>query len=956
MDSERWKQVDNLYQAALTHGPEERESFLRDSCAGDRELESDVRSLLAAGQDAGNFLESPAMEAAARAVATDPGENTATLSQSPLAGLAVGRTIGPYRIEEALGAGGMGEVFRATDTRLGRAVAIKTCREEFNDRFHREARAISSLNHPHICTLYDVGSDYLVMELIEGGTLAARVKRGRLPLDQAIRYGVEIADALAAAHAKGIVHRDLKPGNIMIAKSGVKVLDFGLARSVKDETITATRGVLGTPAYMAPEQCQGRDAGPLTDIYALGVVLREMATGIRDGSTAGLPPAVAHVIERCLPDDPEERWQTASDVARELKWAAVLPAVPAPTFRPVAGWLLSAVSAAAVLGVMLWLRPAKPVPGVPVRVSSELTRVGVADGTFRLDGTILHREQPGAFMALSPDGTRLVVQVLNASGDVTHNRSHLGSVRLAVRRLDENEFKPLAGTEDPTGPFFSPDGQWIAFFGDGKLRKIPVQGGVPVTLCATESFGSGSWGDDDNIIGAFHKMGGLSRVPAGGGAPAAVTELRPGEIMHRWPQVLPHSEGVLFTSYTGAGPEEANIDVLMFKTGTRKTLVRGGAMGRYLPTGNSAGYLVYLHQHTLLAIPFHADRLEVTGLAQPVLEDLSSITSSTPGDFDISANGTLVYLSGGKAERSIFWLDASGQQQPLHPTPGSYNSMRFSPDGKRLVFAAGDPQKTQDLWVRDLERNTVVRITPISGSSQSPVWFPDSRHILFGVFNQPAGGLYWTRADGGAVPRRLVAGDWLEPTSIAPDGRTVALQRGDPFTGAELLTAPIEGPPDRPVLGSTNLVQRAPSYPMPAFSPDGHWLAYGTAETGADEVYVQPFPGPGERIPVSVGGGEFPAWSPNGHELFFLAGNRIMVAGYSIKGSVFVPGKPRLWTEQPILDVSGPFIPYAVAPDGRRLAVLLYPDGRADQRDTLHLTFVVNFLNGLRRRFGAEAE
>jgi serine/threonine-protein kinase len=963
MDSERWHKIENLLQAAQERPPVEHAEFLRHACAGDEELEREVRSLLASQQEAENFLERPAIEVAARAIALQ--ESDAGLPQ--ITTQVVNARFGPYRIEGPLGAGGMGEVFRAIDSRLGRAVAIKTCHAEFTERFQREARAISSLNHPHICTLYDVGPDYLVMELIEGETLAARLKRGKLSTGQAIQYGAQMAEALAAAHAKGIIHRDLKPGNVMLAKTGVKVLDFGLARAPGDGVITAANGVVGTPAYMAPEQLEGKECGTAADIYALGLVLREMLTGNRLGPTKDLPGGLAHVIERCLGSDPEERWHSATDAAMELKWAAAGPSdppVPIKSGVPLRWAVVGAIGIVALTG-FLWFSvgkvgPVKQHPIPVVRISVGLTRVGVSDGTFRLDDTVLHREQPGTFMALSPDGTRLVLQVLEVDGGGNTSASQVGTVRLATRRLNEPQFKSIPGTEDPTGPFFAPDGQWIAFFGNGKLRKIPVQGGAPVTLCQAENFASGSWGDDGNIVAALQNHGVLSRIPSAGGDPVTITELRHGEIMHRWPQVLPGSREVLLTSYTGGGPEDASIDIVSLKTHQRRTVVRGGVMGHYVadPDGTGSvgtGYLIYLRQQTMLAVRFNIVTLAVTGLPQPILDDVASITLSTPGDFAVSDYGTLVYLSGsGELKRSIFWLDSAGQKQPLHPAPGFYNGLRFSPDGQRLAFADGEALKQQSLWVQDIETNTLARVTSIPGASHSPVWLPDGKHILFGVWNQPNAGLFWTRADGLGEPRQLLKQEGIAPSSISPDGKRVAFQRGDPSTGTGLLTAWMEETVDGPRLGKPEPFSRVPSFPMPAFSPDGKWIAYGSAEIGSDEIYVQPFPGPGDKVPISAGGGLCPIWSANGRELFFIGSNHIMVVEYSTAGGSFKAGKPKAWSQQAILDAGGPFQPYALAPDGKRFAVLLYPDGTADPRNSLHLTFVLNFVNDLRKRFSPE--
>ncbi len=866
-------------------------------------------------------------------------------------GETTGRLLGPYRIEARLGAGGMGEVFRGTDTRLGRAVAVKTCREGFDERFRREAKAIAALNHPHVCTLYDVGPDYLVMELIEGETLAARLERGKLPLKQALEYGRQIAEALAAAHSKEIVHRDLKPGNVMSGRSGIKVLDFGLARHTRDETITMGHGLVGTPAYMAPEQMEGREADARTDIYALGLVLREMLTGKRQGSTKELPERVAHVVDGCLEADPEERWQAAADVARELAWAAESPASVAGRSEARGRWLWAAAALAmagalAMAAAGLWRRAHEVPAGQPVRISVPLVRVNA--GTMRMGGTLLHREQPGVLMALSPDGTRLVAQVLDQAGEGDANGAREGTVRLATRRLDEAELTPIPGTEGPTGPFFSPDGEWIAFFGSGKLRKIPVHGGAPETLCEAGNFPSGSWGDDGNIIAALEVHGGLYRVPGGGGRPAAVTTLKAGEVMHRWPQVLPGSRAALFTSYKGGGPEDASIEALVLATGERKPVLQGAAMGRYVKAGDGAGYLVYLREHRLYAAQFDAGRLAVRGTARAVADDVSSITLSTPGDFATSDNGTLVYLGGASEPgRAIFRLEENGRKEVLRAAPGLYNGLRFSPDGRRLAFGQGDPLKQQDLWVEDLETNALTRITRSAGSSDSPVWWPDGKHILFTAMNQPDAGLYRARADG-SEPQLVLGGDWVAVSSVSPDGRYVMVESGNPITGAAVDVLEVRETAEGLKVEKRTPYLRVPGFPRPVISPDGHWVAYSSAENGPQEdVYVQPFPGPGERVAVA-GGGLFPTWSRDGKELFFYADNHLMAVECETRAGVFTAGKPRVWGKQATLDTGGPYEPFAMAPNGKAFAVLLYPDGGTETRGRFQLTYILHFAEMLR--------
>jgi Tol biopolymer transport system component len=917
--------------------------------------------------------------------------------------LSPGTRLGPYEILDAIGAGGMGEVYRARDTRLERIVAIKilpahlSCDPIRKQRFEREAKTISGLNHPHICVLHDVGSqdgiDYLVMECVEGEKLAKRLEKGALPLEQALKYGMQVADALDKAHRGGVVHRDLKPDNIMLTPTGAKLLDFGLAKPAapmatlatlsatapKQSAVTQEGTIVGTFQYMSPEQIEGKEVDGRSDIFSLGAVLFEILTGQRafrgrsqlsvasailEKEPAPIssikpmtPPALDHAIRRCLAKEPERRWQSAADLAGELQWIAeggsqagvAAPSTPLRKLRERMGWALALLLAvSAMIAAVGWWRATRPVLRPLIRIGAELVP-GPGMLTFRLDETLLAKWQPGTLLALSPDGSRLAVPIRDADG----------KVRLATRRLDENQFKALPGTENPTSPFFSPDGQSIAFFGDGKLRKIPVQGGAPALVCDAGNFPSGSWGDDGNIVAALSTQGGLSRVPSMGGVPTPVTELKKGEIMHRWPQVLPGSRAILFTAYTGGGSEESSIDIVSFKTNERKTVVRGGVMGRYVMASNGAGYLVYLHQNTLLAAPFDTSNLTITGTAQPILDDVTAITATSPGDFDFSRNGTFVYISGkGEPERSIFWLDHTGKTTPLRATPGFYNGMRFSPDGKRLVFASGyDALGRGDLWLQDLERNTITRLTSLPGSSQSPVWSADGKYILFSVRHQPNAGLYWIRSDGAGEPQQMAETEIGSPSSISPDGKRLALQRGNPFTAVEVWAAPVEAAADHLRLGQGELFLRARGFPMPAFSPDGRWLAYSSAETGTPEIYVQPFPGPGGKVPVSTGGGGFPIWSPHDRELFFLdLDHRIMVVDYTAKVGSFSPGKPRVWSQQQILyNVGGgPFQPYALAPEGKRFAVTLYPDGTTEQHNRLHLTFLLNFLDELRRRVSAE--
>jgi len=865
---ERWQQIESLFQEALEHDPAQRNAWLREACQGDSDLRREVASLLANHQTATDFQ--PWAAAAA-----------AELMDGP-ASLVPGQCLGPYRIECFLAAGGMGEVYRATDTRLHREVAIKVSAARFSERFEREARVIASLNHPNICQLHDVGPNYLVMELVEGPTLADRIKRGALPLDEALAIARQIAEGLEAAHEKGRVHRDLKPANVKITPEGlVKLLDFGLAKTAEEpaaavdpsdsptQTISATRAgvILGTAAYMSPEQARGAPLDKRADIWAFGCVLYEMLTGRQafQGETisdilaavlkeepdwSAIPPKAQPLLRRCLVKDPKQRLRDIGDAM------PLLEAAPeqAPAQRPWP-WLVAAVLAVGFcVAAMGWWRATRPAPlRSLVRSSVELSP----------DTTV--PRSSGGRLALSPDGTRIAVVEQIAAF----------KFRLATRRLGQSELAPLSGTEGAKMPFFSPNGQWIGFFADGKLKKVAVEGGFPVTLCDAPNAMGASWGDDDNIIAALNGGSmapqnggsGLSRISSSGGAPVPVTELNreKGETAHIYPQVLPGSRAVLFISSLG------NIDVLSFKTGERKTLQGGGvSFGRYL----SSGYLVVGRTvdagdlNTLFAAPFDLSRLALTGAAQPVLQDVSFTSGSPHWNIDFSQNGTVAYVSGKglSSDRTIYWLDGTGKTQPLHLIPGSYFVPRFSPDGKRLAFQRQTRPGRGDVWVKDLERETTWRLTSLPGQNGWPLWAPDGKSIVFAASNPAAPGMYWIGADGAGEPQRLTDKKWQIPMSFSLGGKWLAYEQQSAEGHWEIWTAPIEGDRDRGDsrvrLGRAEPFQRtAFDEGEPAFSPDGRWLAYQSNETGTYEVYVRPFPGPGSKWAISTGGGQFPIWS-----------------------------------------------------------------------------------------------
>jgi len=769
------------------------------------------------------------------------------------------------------------------------------------------------------------------------------------------------------------VHRDLKPANVRITPAAVvKVLDFGLAKAVDEPaaadnpsnsptlTMSPTRAgvILGTAPYMSPEQARGAVVDKRTDIWAFGCVLYEMLRGKQafHGDTTSdilaavlkeepdwsrIPARALPLLRRCLVKDPKQRLRDIGD-AMPLIDATPEPA-PARRVRPWVTATALAVALAVTLGVGLW-RAARHVPLDPLVVSAELS-----------PGTTVDRFRGGNALALSPDGKRIAVI----------ERYAAGKYRLATRRLDQSQFAPLSDTEGANMPFFSPDSQWIGFFVDGKLKKIPVQGGSPVTLCDAPGLARGAnWGDDGNIVASLNGgSAGLVRVPSGGGAPVAATQLNKGETAHAWPQVLPGSHAVLFSAYSGGVFDTPDTAVVSFQTGERKTVHREGLFGRYLPTSNGAGHLVFVHEGTLFAVPFDLSRVALTGVPQPLLEDVSLSGTSGGWNFDFSPSGTFVYVSWKEfypQTMSIFWLDRAGKTQPLHSAPGFYRNLRFSPDGKRLAFEVSPRPLRGDIWVKDLQSGATSRLTSLPGLSLWPVWTPDGANIVFESRYPATRGLYCVRADGSGEPYRLADDKAaLHPQSFSPDGTRLAyLRQSGDGQSSEIWTALVEDDAGHLRLGVTELFLRAPVYPAtPAFSPDGRWLAYATNETGRYEVYVRPFPRPegarSVRAQISIAGGQLPIWARG--ELFFRGlDGRIMVVEYTANRHSFMAGKPQVWSEKPVATTLG-FYSYAMAADGKRAAVVQYPGEAAEpeQRPTDSVTVLLNFFDELKRRVPA---
>ncbi len=894
--------------------------------------------------------------------------------------LSPGTRLGPYEIASPLGAGGMGEVFRARDTNLNRDVAIKVLSAAFAQdservaRFRREAQVLASLNHPNIAAIHGLeesaGILALALELVEGEDLAERLKRGAIPVGEAVAIAKQIAQGLEAAHEKGIVHRDLKPANLKLTREGtVKILDFGLAKAYEHEPVTdgalsqsptmsrqmTEAGVIfGTAAYMSPEQARGGTVDKRADIWAFGVVLFEMLTGKRlfTGETvsdtlaavlrqeidwktlpASTSPVVRELLERCLERDPKERLRDIGDLRVVLERRLGTPeGAHVSTRVRVLPWVIALCASIAALALWAPWHTALP-PAPPLRLNVGLG----ADASLSADF--------GPAAILSPDG-RVLAFVASEGAE--------GRSQLYLRRLEQLDAAPLAGTEGARDPFFSPDSEWIAFFADGKLKKVSVSGGAAVTLCDAEDDRGGSWAEDGTIFfTSIPQPGvGLSRVSSAGGTPSTLTTPDPAsqEITHRWPQVLPGGKTVLYTAHSAFGNyEDASLVVHTLEGNTRKVLHRGGYHGRYLPSG----HLVFIHESTLFAATFHLDRLELTGQPVPVLAGVTASPDNAGAQFAFSRDGTLVYQRGEGFATPIQWMDRKGKLQPLRAAPGVYNNIRFSPDGQRLALDIIEG-KNWDLWVYEWERDTLSRLTFDPGVDRDPAWSPDGQRIAFSSTrgDQVIRNLYWQRADGTGEAQRLTEGKSQQrATSWHPSGKFLAFQENNPQTSFDILILPLEGDeasawkPGKPTVFLNGPFGELHA----AFSPDGRFLAYASNEFGRFEVYVRPFPGPGGKWQVSTAGGAWPTWSRSRRELCYRGEDeRIMVASYSVEGDSFHAEKPRVWSPGLVPSWGLGLRTYDLHPDGERVAVLKASGDEAEARRD-HVTLIVNFFDELRR-------
>jgi Tol biopolymer transport system component len=887
------------------------------------------------------------------------------------------RNLDPTRLLDRWARAGWGEVYRARDTRLDRTVAIKILPAQLSSdsarkqRFEREAKTISSLNHPHICVLHDIGHqdgiDYLVMECVEGETLAKRLEKGPLPVDQVLKFGAQIADALDKAHRSGVVHRDLKPANIMLTPAGAKLLDFGLAKPVAPltsaATLTATPAkqspateqgtIVGTFQYMSPEQIEGKELDGRSDLFSLGAVLYEMLTGQRafqgksqlSVASAILekepvpistvkpmtPPALDHAILRCLAKDSEERWQTARDLALELKWIAELGSQVTLTLSSAAKgvrgrrgevllWGVASLILATTTAFVVWnLKPSPP---------RRVTRTVI---TLPPGQRLAAFDQPG--VALSPDDTHLAYVAIQGSTQQ----------QLYLRAMDSLDARAVPGTEGATAPFFSPDGQWLGFFSGNKLKKVPVGGGPVQTLGDAVQPRGGSWSNQGMIAFATTGFSFLRQLSVDGGVPLPLTRLEKGEGSHRWPEYLLGGKAVLFSAGASAGNWlSARVTAQSVGTGERRDLTQMGTQPRYSPSG----HVVYAQGGNLMAAPFDPQRLAITGAAVPVVEGVLQSSFTGAVQYSISAAGSLIYVPGSvqASQRTMVWVGRNGAEQSLPAPAHAYRAPRLSPDGRRV--AVGIEELEAQVWLYDASREALTRFTLEGNSNLNPIWTPDGKRIAFQSTKEGPQNIFWQLADGNGGAERLTTSDYLNsPTSWSPDGRLLAYFEVNPTTGWDIWVLNLSDRKARPFL-------RTPfNESVPRFSPDGHWIAYISNESGRFELYVQPYPGPGGKWQISTEGGTEPAWNPNGRELFYRSGNKMMAVDIATQPS-FSAGKPRVLFEGRYEPTPATFPNYDVSRDGQRFLMLKPSEQEAaGQRE---INVVLNWSEELKQRVPVE--
>jgi eukaryotic-like serine/threonine-protein kinase len=816
--------------------------------------------------------------------------------------VAAGTRLGPYEIQSPLGAGGMGEVYKARDTRLDRTVAIKilpatlAADAQFRDRFEREARTISQLDHANICALYDVGDEkgtsFLVMQYLEGETLAARLQRGALATSDAVKIAIEIAGALDKAHRAGIVHRDLKPGNVMLTRSGAKLLDFGLAKinaaarssvSVLPTTpvsITAQGTILGTFQYMAPEQVEGTEADARTDLFALGAVLYEMVTGrpafqgktqasligsiMRDDPTlapdfgTSLPPSLGRVIRTCLAKNPDDRFQTAHDVALQLQWileggsqvaaaASVVAVAPPAPVRRQRAWLpwslaaLATVTAASLAAVVLTQAPE---PRRIIRFD-----VPNPEGVFNVGAP-----------RLSPDGRYLAFNATEPTGNT----------RIWLRQLNSLTAQPLAGTEGAARPFWSPDSRFIGFMADGKLKKIEVTGGPAQKICDAPSGADGTWSPEGVILYDGRGSDPIYRVSAAGGTPVVAVKADPSrnEAQVGWPEFLADGKHFMYLAMNG-NIDESTYRIGLLDSTETQSLAPAQTQLAYAPPDR----LLFVRDQTLVTQRFNPTAMKTLGDPTPLAERIGTDAVGL-ATFSISREGTLAYRTGDPGSRLAFVDRAGGDLETLGD-PGEYANPMLSRDGGRLAFDLVDKSSRKiDIWIRDLARSVNTRLTMGQGNNRAPLWSPDGATIVFSSTRSGAGDLYSKPANGQGDDTLLLEDDALKnPTDWSRDGRFVAYMGVDNTSGQDVWALPMSG--DRkPIAVATSQFDEGAG----AFSPDGRFIAFRSDESGRNEIYVQSFPNPTGKWQISTTGGVDPSWRGDGKEIFYRAADQRFMA------------------------------------------------------------------------------
>ena len=939
---DRSRRIEEIFEEALQRDAAEREAFVRHTCQGDDELRGEVWGLLV-NHDEADAEEPWAAAAAARLITRDRA-------------LEPGASLGPYRIESFLAAGGMGEVYRARDTRLDRIVAIKVlpadlaADPQFRERFDREARVISQLDHPHICALYDVGQQnglsFLVMQFLEGETLEQRLTSGPVALEQALRYAIQTSDALARAHRAGVIHRDLKPGNIFLTKAGAILLDFGLAKaaqpvsprstmSVRPTTppgATAQGTILGTFQYMAPEQLEGREADARTDLFAFGAVVYEMVTGKKAfaaGTQARLiaailkddPPPVStvqplasplidHVVHRCLAKDPDERWQAASDVTRELQW--IVEAEPRlvsdrPSARSSVRWLIVTLSvlivaaAAAAIGRFSRAAPASSEPLVLAIPPPEGGTFAAAFGPVGLP-----------WLALSPDGRVLAFVALSADG----------RQQLWTRPLAASAARPLAGTDGAQAPFWSPDSRSLAFFVHGKLKVMDAAGGTAQIVCdAPGLFGSGTWSRDNTIVFApSPRNEGLRKVQVGAAnasQPATQVDRARARLGHFSPQFLPDGRHFLYGVGGTPGGGDAETWVGSLDGDEPRLLLRADAVAHYA----APGYLLF-KRGALLAQRFDSSSMRPMG--DPVRLAAHEIGSSPVVPYlalSSSTTGTLVYGAPRSGETHLVWRDRAGRLLGTVDVPGA-SAPSLSRDGTMLAVSRNLPQTGTNIWLYELKRGTPMRLTFDTGTATSPVWSPDGKYVVFAASANGALNILHRKATTGSEPAEPLAKmQGANPTDWSADGRFILFHstlgtHNDQRNGSDLWLLPLADPQPKPIA-------QTPFHEVSgAFAPDGRWVAYASDESGALEVYVQTVPDAHDKRLVSRGGGAEPHWRADGRELFYVSADHHLMAVPTTLGPPFEAGNAETLFEMNVREVRLQELRrYDVAPDGQRFIV-----------------------------------